>query len=129
MVPVKHIFVEGHKRHQLVPAGKHKGLVNKVDSVEHLLYFLRVDVLSGRTENHVAEPPPDGVSPLCINHGKVVGTKPPVFREGPRCPLRILVVAEHHVGSLCNNLPFSRLGIAHRLQASLSNLAHESCRA
>ena len=68
--------------------------------IEFVLYFLRIDVLSVGSEEHVLDTSFYVYVSAWCHCGEVAGVKPSVFVEHGVCGFLVLVVAEHHVHAL-----------------------------
>ena len=111
LVPVYYIVIELDKSHEPSVPFHDKGLADIFHIVDDILYFLRIYILSGRSENHVVETALDIIPALVVDRRKVIGPEPAVISEYGTRPLRVLVIAKHHIVAFRHNLTFACLRI------------------
>ena len=81
LVPVQDIVIELYQGDQLSIPFHHQGLIDTSDMVDYLLDFLRLDILTRRTENHIVQPTFNIIASLGIHTCKIIGPEPTVISE------------------------------------------------
>ena len=98
------LHVRVNQRYELVIALQYDALVYHCQGIEFVLYFFRIDILTVRTEKHVLAASLDEYVAVTIHGAEVTGMIPSVLIDGLLGSFLILIVTQHHVRTLSQNL-------------------------
>ena len=110
-IPVNQVVVELHEGYQLAVAFDHERLRDAVHAVDYVLDLLGIDVLARSSDYQASEASAHEIASLAVAAGQVTGAEPAVVAEHRHCPFVVLVVAEHHIGTLDRDFSLPGLGI------------------
>ena len=89
---------------ELVTLLNHYAFADECQGVELIFDFLRIDVLARCTQEHVLAAAFDEHIAISVHRAEVACMIPAFLVEGSSSSFLVLVIAEHHVRTLCQNL-------------------------